>query len=123
MKIDLQRRRAAHSTFGSGPHMCPGQELARAEVAWQLGKRYTQDEDLQWGCAVDLAEEDLTEQKVEGTTMKKNKKDRACGTADKTDTPRESMKKVVRDEHAPKVKKTRTARGTAEPKKNKKGAS
>ena len=33
MKIDLQRRRAAHSTFGSGPHMCPGQELARAEVA------------------------------------------------------------------------------------------
>ncbi|MBS7668185.1 cytochrome P450 [Croceicoccus sp. 1NDH52] len=33
MKIDLQRRRAPHSTFGSGPHMCPGQELARAEVA------------------------------------------------------------------------------------------
>lgn len=100
-----------------------GVELARAEVAWQLGKRYTQDEDLQWGCAVDQAEEDLTEQKVEGTTMKKTKKERACGTADKTDTPRENMKKVVRDEHAPKVKKTRTACGTAEPKKNKKGAS
>lgn len=82
-----------------------GVELARAEVAWQLGKRYTQDEDLQWGCAVDQAEEDLTEQKVEGTTMKKTKKERACGTADKTDTPRENMKKVVRDEHAPKVKK------------------
>ncbi|RVQ66546.1 cytochrome P450 [Croceicoccus ponticola] len=31
--IDPARRRAPHSTFGSGPHMCPGQELARAEVA------------------------------------------------------------------------------------------
>ncbi|WP_066552543.1 cytochrome P450 [Croceicoccus bisphenolivorans] len=33
MTIDPQRRRPVHSTFGSGPHMCPGQELARAEVA------------------------------------------------------------------------------------------
>jgi dihydropteroate synthase-like protein len=99
-----------------------GVELARAEVAWQLGKRYTQDEDLQWGCAVDQAEEDLTEQKVEGTTMKKTKKERICGTPDAVVTPRENMKKVVRDEQAPKVKKPRTACGTAEPKKKKKGA-
>ena len=28
-----------------------GVELARAEIAWQLGKRYTQDQALQWGCA------------------------------------------------------------------------
>jgi hypothetical protein len=27
-----------------------GLELARAQVAWQLGKRYTQDEELAWGC-------------------------------------------------------------------------
>ena len=27
-----------------------GVELARAQVAWQLGKRYRQDEELQWGC-------------------------------------------------------------------------
>jgi dihydropteroate synthase len=60
-----------------------GVELARAEVAWQLGKRYTQDEDLSWGCAVEQEEEDLTRQKAEGTTMKKGRKDRACGTADK----------------------------------------
>ena len=33
LKIDLQRKRPAHSTFGSGAHMCPGQELARAEAA------------------------------------------------------------------------------------------
>ncbi|WP_273149542.1 DUF6513 domain-containing protein [Methylophaga thiooxydans] len=61
-----------------------GVELARAEVAWQLGKRYVQDEDLQWGCAVEQEQEDLTQQKAEGTTMKK-KKDRACGTAEQTD--------------------------------------
>ena len=33
MKVDFARRDARHSGFGSGPHMCPGQELARAEVA------------------------------------------------------------------------------------------
>lgn len=33
MTVDFSRRNARHSAFGSGPHMCPGQELARAEVA------------------------------------------------------------------------------------------
>jgi dihydropteroate synthase-like protein len=32
-----------------------GVELARAEIAWQLGKRYAQDEPLAWGSAVDAA--------------------------------------------------------------------
>ena len=27
-----------------------GLELARAQIAWQLGKRYDQDEELAWGC-------------------------------------------------------------------------
>jgi dihydropteroate synthase-like protein len=35
-----------------------GVELARAEIAWQLGKRYTQDQTLTWGCAT--ASEDST---------------------------------------------------------------
>jgi hypothetical protein len=61
-----------------------GVELARAEVAWQLGKRYTQDEDLNWGCAVERQEEDLTHQKAQGTTMKQTS--RACGTADSPPT-------------------------------------
>lgn len=29
-----------------------GLELAKAQVAWQLGKRYEQDEELSWGCVV-----------------------------------------------------------------------
>jgi hypothetical protein len=30
-----------------------GVELARAQTAWQLGKTYSQDEELDWGCAAD----------------------------------------------------------------------
>jgi dihydropteroate synthase-like protein len=29
-----------------------GVEVARAQIAWQLGKRYVQDQPLEWGCAV-----------------------------------------------------------------------
>lgn len=36
LAIDAMRKRPRHSTFGSGPHMCPGQELARKEVAITL---------------------------------------------------------------------------------------
>jgi dihydropteroate synthase-like protein len=32
-----------------------GVELARAQIAWQLGKRYAQDEALSWGCAYEAA--------------------------------------------------------------------
>jgi dihydropteroate synthase-like protein len=32
-----------------------GVQLARAEIAWQLGKRYVQDQPLDWGCAVPKA--------------------------------------------------------------------
>jgi Family of unknown function (DUF6513) len=46
-----------------------GVELARAQIAWQLGKRYTQDEPLAWGCAVDATEQDLAVQKEIGTTL------------------------------------------------------
>ncbi|NQY27261.1 MAG: dihydropteroate synthase [Piscirickettsiaceae bacterium] len=55
-----------------------GAELARAQIAWQLGKRYTQDEELQWGCAIAKVEQDLSKQKTEGSTMTTGKK---CGTA------------------------------------------
>jgi hypothetical protein len=36
-----------------------GVELARAQIAWQLGKRFTQDQELTWGCAADKTEIDF----------------------------------------------------------------
>jgi dihydropteroate synthase-like protein len=50
-----------------------GVELARAEIAWRLGKRYTQDEALSWGCATDRDERtvDLHTFKPAGTTLQK----------------------------------------------------
>lgn len=43
-----------------------GVELARAQTAWSLGKRYSQDQPLDWGCAIEPGAE-------EGATQ--------CGTA------------------------------------------
>jgi dihydropteroate synthase-like protein len=38
---------------GDGAHaFYLGVELARAQIAWELGKRYVQDENLGWGCLV-----------------------------------------------------------------------
>lgn len=51
-----------------------GVELARAHIAWQLGKRYTQDQPLGWGCQVELADEATTDPhtyKPAGTTLHK----------------------------------------------------
>lgn len=50
-----------------------GVELARAEIAWQLGKRFTQDEALDWGCATEHNEPtvDLHTFKPAGTTLQK----------------------------------------------------
>lgn len=46
-----------------------GVELARAQIAWQLGKRYVQDQPLDWGCAVERAPEDLLQWCAPGTTL------------------------------------------------------
>jgi dihydropteroate synthase-like protein len=50
-----------------------GVELARAQIAWQLGKRFTQDQALQWGVATVQAEQavDLHTFKPAGTTLQK----------------------------------------------------
>ena len=45
-----------------------GVELARAETAWQLGKRYVQDQPLDWGCAVDRPADDLAAWCAPGST-------------------------------------------------------
>ena len=48
-----------------------GVELARAEIAWRLGKRYVQDQPLDWGCADDKPAQDLNRWCAPGTTMSK----------------------------------------------------
>jgi dihydropteroate synthase len=52
-----------------------GVELARAEIAFQLGKRYVQDQPLDWGCAVERAPQELDAWCAPGTTLAKRPKD------------------------------------------------
>jgi hypothetical protein len=52
-----------------------GVELARAQIARQLGKRYSQDEPLRWGCQVDTQEEQAVDPhayKPAGSTLQKS---------------------------------------------------
>lgn len=46
-----------------------GVELAHAEIAWRLGKRYVQDQPLDWGCAVEQVAQDLDSWCAPGSTM------------------------------------------------------
>lgn len=46
-----------------------GYELAKAEIAWELGKRYAQDNPLDWGIATDRKSPDLTQCAPESTTL------------------------------------------------------
>ncbi|MGE8135481.1 cytochrome P450 [Novosphingobium subterraneum] len=55
LAIDPARKRARHSTFGSGPHMCPGQELARKEVAITLEEWLKRIPDFALGEGSDLS--------------------------------------------------------------------
>ncbi len=45
-----------------------GGELTKAEIAFRLGKRYVQDEPLDWGCAADRDAQDTTAFKKAGAT-------------------------------------------------------
>ena len=51
-----------------------GAELARAETAFRLGKRYAQDEPLDWGVAADAPADDKTRLKEAGHTLVAKKK-------------------------------------------------
>jgi len=61
-----------------GPHaFYLGYELAKAETAYALAKRYAQDSPLDWGVAADAKAEDLTRHAPEGTTLKAARKERS----------------------------------------------
>ncbi len=49
-----------------------GVELAKAQIAWQLGKRYNQDEELDWGAAIQTINkaDHTTAYKEAGATLK-----------------------------------------------------
>ncbi|MBF5094292.1 dihydropteroate synthase [Azospirillum sp. INR13] len=47
-----------------------GVELARAQIAWQLGKRYAQDSELRWGVATDEPKDDPTGFHATGPTKR-----------------------------------------------------
>ena len=51
-----------------------GVELARAQIAWQLGKRYSQDQELDWGVATQRKQEDQSAYHAMGTTLQAKKK-------------------------------------------------
>jgi dihydropteroate synthase-like protein len=53
-----------------------GAELTKAEIALRLGKRYAQDEPLDWGCAVDRRAEDRTRLSEAGHTLRARTADR-----------------------------------------------
>lgn len=53
-----------------------GAELMKAEIAFQLGKRYAQDEPLDWGCATDRRAEDRTRLREAGHTLRARSADR-----------------------------------------------
>ena len=48
-----------------------GAELTKAQIAWQLGKRYIQDRALNWGCLV-ANEHDDDEYQMPGATLRSN---------------------------------------------------
>jgi dihydropteroate synthase-like protein len=77
---------------GDGAHaFYLGYELAKAEIARALGKRYAQDNPLDWGVAADRKSEDLTRHTPEGSTLKaarKEKRDASDRRDDRDDDER-----------------------------------
>ena len=68
-KLDIEKN-GAHAFY-------LGVELAKAEIAWRLAKRYTQDEPLDWGVAADATSEDKTRLKEAGHTLIAKRKQQA----------------------------------------------
>ena len=56
-----------------------GLELARAQIAWQLGKRYAQDEELGWGCVYQPPATDKRHFAAEKSTLTARKARRKRG--------------------------------------------
>ena len=64
-----------------------GYELAKAEIAFALGKRYAQDNPLDWGVAADRKAEDLTRHAPEGATLEARDRAKRKAAADQAAEP------------------------------------
>lgn len=68
-KLDLLQEDAPHAFY-------MGVELGKAQIAWQLGKNYMQDEELDWGACVDNKTEEQKDQDSRAAhTMKELRKE------------------------------------------------
>ena len=63
-----------------------GVELMKAQTAFELGKRYVQDEELSWGVAVPRAPADLLTQPTPGATLQ-GRRDRGRSAARRDKAP------------------------------------
>jgi len=104
-----------------------GVELARAQIAWQLGKRYMQDEELEWGVATEPDEtsdsedqsraahalkqgkpkgkktgKSSTEYKTAGSTLQAKKKKTS---KKKTSKKKKTKKKIIKKKIKKKIQK------------------
>lgn len=70
--FDLYPRLGVEADGGHAFYL--GVELARAQIAFQLGKRYTQDAELGWGVAVERPAESDTHLKELGSTRERQRK-------------------------------------------------
>ena len=59
-ELDLLQEDAPHAFY-------MGVELARAQIALQLGKKYMQDEELDWGVATNRRTEEQKKEDIEAT--------------------------------------------------------
>jgi dihydropteroate synthase len=71
--LDLLQEDAPHAFY-------MGVELARAQIAWQLGKRYMQDEELEWGVATEPEETSNSEEQSRAAHALKEGKQKGQGT-------------------------------------------
>lgn len=63
---------AASDIASDGAHaFYLGGELTKAEIAYRLGKRYVQDEPIDWGCAANREQQDTTAFKEAGATKRR----------------------------------------------------
>jgi len=119
-ELDLIQEDAPHAFY-------MGVELARAQIAWQLGKRYMQDEELEWGVATEPDEiSDSEEQSRAAHALKggknKGQKKSKSSTVYKTagSTLRASKRnKAIKSKAKKKIAKNKAQKKTREKTKKK----